>query len=50
MAGAGIVVAGKGEQVGADVRDAAGGRRDRLGAEDSEVPLSPARMGEEKQT
>ena len=50
VAGAGIVVAGKGEKVGTDIRDAAGGRRDRLGAEDSEVSLGPARMAEEGQT
>ena len=44
VSGAGIVVAGEGEKVGTDVRDAAGGRRDRLGAEDSEVLLGPAQM------
>ena len=47
VAGAGIVVAGKGEKVGTDVRDAAGGRHDKLGAEDSEVPLGSARIGGE---
>ena len=48
VAGAGIVAAGEGEKVGTDARDAAGGRRDRLGAEDSEVPLGPAQMGGER--
>ena len=48
VARAGIVAAREGEKVGTDARDAAGGRHDRLGAEDSEVPLGPAQMGGER--
>ena len=48
VAGAGIVATGEGEEVGTDARDAAGGRRDRLGAEDSEVLLGPAQMEGER--